>query len=131
MREVRLMLQILLAVASWLLFGWLWWRAIQYGPTETHLRGTLIVALIDLVIVVVTVLWIMWNKNIHRRKGPRTTVPAVDFDYMVDALGMPVEIRVPTGGSARFIVIDIASDGDTSRKVFADTDTLTPLAGES
>ncbi|GAB4283136.1 MAG: hypothetical protein Kow0067_03820 [Coriobacteriia bacterium] len=121
MRVVRLAVQIILALSGWVLFAWLWWRASQYGPTEAQLRGTLIVALIDLVIVLATMLWIVWNKDIYRRKGPRTTVPPVDFDYAVDALGTPVDIRVPVDGSERSIVIDIVDVQEQSRKVFTPT----------
>ncbi|HAL30729.1 MAG TPA: hypothetical protein DCP20_08465 [Coriobacteriia bacterium] len=131
MRVIRLIVQIILAVMGWVLFAWLWWRAIQYGPTEVHLRGTLIVAIIDLVIVSATILWIIWNKDIYRRKGARTTVPPVEFDYAVDALGTPVHVRVPSDGSARSIVIDIADDRGRPLKVFTSAEPAAVAVGEA
>ncbi len=131
MRTIRLIVQIVLAVLGWALFVWLWLRAIHYGPTEMHLRGTLIVAVIDLAIVLTTMLWILWNKSIYRRKGPRSTVPPVDFHYSADALGTPVDVRVPADGSIRSIVVDIVNDGAQPRKVFTSVDPATAEGGDA
>ncbi len=131
MRAIRSTVQIVLAVSGWAVFAWLWWRAIQDGPTGAQLRGALIVAVIDLVIVLATILWILWNKNIYRRKGPRSTVPVVDFDYSVDALGTPVDVRVPADGSIRSIVIDIADDREQLRKIFTSADPATAAVGDA
>lgn len=128
---IRLLVQVIVAVAGWVIFGWLWWRALEYGPTPTHLRGTVIVLLIDLVIVVVTVMWIVWNKDIYRRKGPRTTVPAVEFAYAVDALGTPVDIRVPLGQGERFIVIDKSAEQGEPIKSFTSASALATPADEA
>lgn len=131
MRTIRLIVQIILAVIGWALFAWLWWRAMQYGPTEAHLWGTLVVVAVDLIIVVATILWIVWNKNIYRRKGARTIVPPVEFDHATDALGTPVDVRVPTDGSARSIIITIASDQGEPRKLFTSAEQGSAMAGDA
>ncbi|MBN2841347.1 MAG: hypothetical protein JXP37_10370 [Coriobacteriia bacterium] len=118
MKVFRVLVQIVTAIIGWMVFGWLWWQAIVLGPSDIQLRGTVLVAIIDLVVVMVTALWILWNKDIYRRKGPRRSVPVVGFAYEQDALGTPVEIRGVTGGADRSIVVDIHDEDSGRVKVF-------------
>ncbi|MBC7266298.1 MAG: hypothetical protein QMD76_07135 [Anaerosomatales bacterium] len=119
MRTLSRLLQVLLAVVGWVVFGWLWWTAFRTGPTDSQLRGTLIVGTIDVGIVLVTILWVRWNIGVYRRKGPRTTVPPVDYAYDRDCKGVPVVgVDACRQSASRFLVIDLEGEGDSLTKVY-------------
>ena len=100
-------------VAGWVLFFWGWQRVIAAGPDFTELRLLMIGAAI--VVPVVTVSWILHNRGIHRRKGPRRHIPDAVLDYRVDFHGREVLADwAALEGAQR---VDIVIDGASKRYV--------------
>ena len=78
-----------LAIAvGWALFFWGWQRVLGRGADFGELQLLMLGAAI--VVPVVTVSWILHNRGIHRRKGPRRSVPEATLDYRVDFNGREV-----------------------------------------
>ncbi len=99
-------------VAGWLLFFWGWHRVLSGTPDFSELRLLMIGAAI--VVPVVTLSWILHNRGIHRRKGPRRSVPAATLAYGVDFNGR--EIVADFRSLARAQRVRIFIDG--SRKLY-------------
>lgn len=107
----RRILHALLIALGWLLFAWSWRRVTADGPAVGELQWLLLAAL--LVVPVLTLSWVAHNVGIHRRKGPRRSVPAVDMRYERDFNGRRIEADWPALAAARRI--DIVLDGDRKR----------------
>lgn len=99
-------------VAGWVLFFWGWHRVLAATPDFSELRLLMIGAAI--VVPVVTVSWILHNRGIHRRKGPRRSVPAATLAYGADFNGR--EIVADFRSLARAQRVCIVIDG--SRKLY-------------
>lgn len=93
-------------VAGWLLFFWGWHRVLAATPDFSELRLLMLGAAV--VVPVVTVSWILHNRGIHRRKGPRRSVPAATLAYAVDFNGREIVADFRSLGQAQrvWIVID-------------------------
>ena len=84
------------------------------APNETaELRTLLAMALV--VVSVLTLAWVAHNVGIHRRKGPRRSVPAVHVRHEADFNGRRLDADWAALASARRI--DIVLDGDRKRFV--------------
>lgn len=71
-----------------MLFFWGWRRVLAATPDFAELRLLMLGAAI--VVPVVTVSWILHNRGIHRRKGPRRHVAAAKVEYRVDFNGREI-----------------------------------------
>ena len=61
----------LMALAGWILFVYWWWIVFQ-RVSETEIRFTLVfIALALAFVVLITVFWVLHNRAIWKRKGPR------------------------------------------------------------
>ena len=112
----RRLLHLLLIAAGWALFIWGWLRVTAGRPELGELRVLMLSAL--LVVPVLTLGWVAHNVGIHRRKGPRRTVPAAPPRPAVDFNG-----RRLTADWASLVAsrrIDIVLDGDAKRFVARD-----------
>jgi hypothetical protein len=98
-------------VAGWGLFFWGWQRVLAGRPDFTELRWLMIGAAI--VVPVVTVSWILHNRGIHRRKGPRRSVAEVPLDYRIDFNGR--EVQGDFAALLREQRVEIVVDGATKR----------------
>jgi hypothetical protein len=67
------------------------------------------------VVPVITVSWILHNRGIHRRKGPRRSVPAATLEYRVDFHGR--EVLADWDALAAVQRVDIVVDGPSKRYV--------------
>jgi len=94
-------------VAGWVLFFWGWQRVLAATADFSELRILMIGAAV--VVPVVTVSWILHNQGIHRRKGPRRSVPAATLAYRVDFNGR--EIVADFRGLAEARRVDVVVDG--------------------
>ncbi|MBI5720176.1 MAG: hypothetical protein HZC37_21080 [Burkholderiales bacterium] len=79
---------VLAIVAGWVLFFWGWHRVLASTPDFAALQLLMLGA--ATVVPVVTVSWILHNRGIHRRKGPRRHVPAATLEYRVDFNGREI-----------------------------------------
>lgn len=102
-----------MVLAGWLLFAWCWRVVTADHPSIGQLSDLLIGALV--VVPVFTVSWVMHNLGIHRRKGPRRSVPAVEQRYERDYNGRL--IHADWAALASVQRIDIVIDGDSKRFV--------------
>lgn len=75
-------------VAGWVLFFWGWHRVLAATPDFSELRLLMIGAAI--VVPVVTVSWILHNRGIHRRKGPRRSITPATLAYAADFNGRAI-----------------------------------------
>jgi hypothetical protein len=101
--------------AGWVLFFWGWHRVLVGHPDFEALR--LLVLGAATVVPVVTVSWILHNRGIHRRKGPRRSVPTATLHYQVDFNGR--EVVADFRALAEAQQIHIAVDG--GRKLYRAT----------
>ncbi|MCC7151496.1 MAG: hypothetical protein IT501_05800 [Rubrivivax sp.] len=108
----------LLVLAGWVLFAWSWQRVTADRPELGELRWLMMGALI--VVPLLTLAWVAHNVGIHRRKGPRRSVPVVEVRYEADFNGRSIEADWTALAQARRV--DIVVDG--SRKRFVDADRL-------
>lgn len=112
----RRVLHALVIVAGWLLFAWSWHRVTADKPELGELRLLMLGALA--VVPPLTLGWVAHNVGIHRRKGPRRSVPAVALRYDTDFNGRRIEADWTLLAHARRI--DIVVEGDRKRFVADD-----------
>lgn len=101
--------------AGWILFFWGWHRVLAGRPDFDALRLLMLGA--ATVVPVVTISWILHNRGIHRRKGPRRNVPVATLQYQVDFNGR--EVVADFRALAEAQQVHIAIDGGRKRYVAA------------
>ena len=101
-------------VAGWSLFFWGWHRVLVRAPDFAELRLLMLGA--ATVVPVVTVSWILHNRGIHRRKGPRRHVAAATLEYRVDFNGREIVADFRALAQARRVHIVV----DGARKHYRD-----------
>lgn len=112
----RRVLHALVIAAGWLLFAWSWHRVTADKPELGELRLLMLGALA--VVPPLTLGWVAHNVGIHRRKGPRRSVPAVAMRYDTDFNGRRIDADWARLAQARRI--DIVVDGGHKRFVADD-----------
>lgn len=97
----------ILVLFGWFLFGGFWWIILQQGPHS--LSGIIwLLASALIVLPIVTLYWVMHNRGIHARKGPRRQVQVVETTYTQDWAGRPVRADFDQLRQARRIIIHSA-----------------------
>ncbi|HEX5674834.1 MAG TPA: hypothetical protein VFX83_05630, partial [Azonexus sp.] len=113
----------ILVVFGWLLFGGFWWAVLQQGPHSlSNIIWLLAIALV--VLPIITLYWVMHNRGIHARKGPRRQVQVVESAYAQDWAGRPVHARFDQLRQARLITIHSTAD---EKYFLTPTDSLQPI----
>lgn len=104
---------------GWSLFGGLWWLVLLQ---ETYPLANLFWLLGGAVVLLpaITLYWVIHNRGIYARKGPRRQVQVAATAYTHDWSGRPVIASFDQLGHARHIVIR----GSASEKVFLSGDAL-------
>ena len=82
----RRLLQTIVALFGWVLFVYWWWLVFQRVSRKEIVYTTIFIASTTSIAIVVTSLWSLHNKRLHRRRGPRTQVRPVREDYSRDIL---------------------------------------------
>lgn len=93
----------LLIAIGWVGFGWLWWRVGTYSWDSRDLQ--LLVLAAALFFPVATGAWVLHNRGIYRRRGPRRSVQAVAYTGQ-DIHGRPVAADWSLLQAAHEVVID-------------------------
>jgi len=89
-RAGRRLVQGLVALAGWVLFAYWWWVVFTQRVSRRDIVFTVIfVAATTAIAIVVTGIWSLHNKRLHRRRRPRARVHEVREDYAADILGRP------------------------------------------
>ena len=100
---------IILVVFGWALFGGFWWAVLQQGSNSLS-RIVWLLATALVVLPVITLYWVMHNRGIYNRNGPRRQVQVVDAPYMRDWAGRPVRADFDALRQARLITIRSTAD---------------------
>ncbi len=130
--RISQLLQVLVAIAGWLVFAAMWWWAFdRRGPSTDQVRDLAAVAVFSLAVVVVTSLWVRYNVQIYRIKGPRTRIPEGDRDYSHDTVGRPILAHFETLAYERSIVIDIIDGPRGPVKVYSLAEGVTSSGEEA
>lgn len=82
----RRLLQTIVALSGWGLFVYWWWLVFQRVSRKEIVFTAIFIAVSASIAIVVTALWSLHNKRLHRRKGPRTKIRPVREDYSRDTL---------------------------------------------
>lgn len=112
----RRLLHTLLVLAGWVGFVWGWWRVAGGQHDVAQLRLLILGSIV--VVVVLTLGWVAHNVGIHRRKGPRKSVPRVQPRHEVDFNGRRLDADWEALRQARRV--DIELDGDCKHFVSPD-----------
>ncbi len=108
---VREVAHVLIATATWVLFFYWWAIVLPQVRRKDAIVAALIIVLASLATAVLTAVWVRYNLDIYRRKGPRLLLTPAVPDRDVDALGRRI-VR-PDDGSLRLSrVVVVAVDGD-------------------
>ena len=106
MRTFRLILQVMLAVLGWVLMGLGWYFVVSTNPIHTHnVSGLVLLCVVAAIAIIFTNWWIGYNRDIYRRKGPRTHVPVAHYDYSVDVDGARIDADFSELKTERYIHI--------------------------
>lgn len=89
---------------GWLLFGWLWWLVMQQGWDSQRLWWLVLGSL--LVVPAITIIWILHNRAIYRRLGPRRGLRDVSERYDEDFNGRRIDADWSSLRTAACVHID-------------------------
>lgn len=95
---------LLLLIAGWVIFALSWWEVLGQ-PWETETLRQLIIGAI-VIVPTLTIAWILHNRRIHQRLGPRKAVRPVPLRYEVDFNGRRIEADWAVLQQARYVVIE-------------------------
>lgn len=104
------LLHLLLNLLGWVLFVGFWWHVLTTQEIDPRSILILIVGSL-LVLPMVTLIWVLHNRGIHLRKGPRTSVRQVEELYAADWEGRRVHADWPVLKQARVVTISVDETG--------------------
>lgn len=115
---------LVVVVAGWCLFGGFWWTVL-WQPAHPLTNIIWLIASALVLLPAVTLYWILHNRGIYARKGPRRKVLVVEAVYANDWAGRPVHAEFGQLRQARLITIHSTAE----EKFFqASTRSLSPEA---
>lgn len=100
---------IILVVFGWVLFGGFWWAVLQQESNSLSNIVWLVAGALVL-LPVITLYWVMHNRGIYDRKGPRRHVQVVEAPYAQDWAGRPVQADFDQLRQASLITILSTAD---------------------
>ena len=100
---------VILVMFGWVLFGGFWWAVLQQESNSlSNIVWLLASALV--VLPLVTLYWVLHNRGIYDRKGPRRQVQVVETAYAQDWAGRPVRADFDQLRRAQTITIHSTAD---------------------
>lgn len=106
----RRLLHALLLLAGWMLFFWFWWHVVTTQEIDSR-QVMLLIGGAVLLLPLLTLMWVLHNRNIFKLKGPRTCVRVVQEDYRADWEGRAVHADWAGLKSARVVTIEVDESG--------------------
>ena len=97
------LVHLLVVALGWAVFGWFWWRVAGHSWDSRDLR--LLVLAATLLFPLVTGAWVLHNRGIYRRLGPRRSVNTVRYAAQ-DIHGRPVAADWGLLLTAHDVVVD-------------------------
>lgn len=98
-----------LVVFGWVLFGAFWWVVLPQSP-DAFINIAWLIAAALFLLPVITLYWVMHNRGIYARKGPRQHVQLVATSYAHDWAGRPVRADFDALRQAQEITILCAAE---------------------
>lgn len=100
---------LILIVAGWCLFGGFWLIVLRQPP---HPLANIVWLLAGALVLLplITLYWVLHNRGIYARKGPRRQVRDVEATYTKDWAGRPVRAEFDQLRQARLITIRSTAD---------------------
>lgn len=101
---LHVLFHVLIVVAGWGLFTWGWWRVVSGDPA----RPAVVVSLIIITLIVaplITLYWVLHNRDIYLRKGPRLSGRTAVGGYSEDWTGRMVHAQFDKLRASYLVVI--------------------------
>lgn len=112
----------ILVIVGWCLFGGFWYAVLlQKSHSLSNIVWLLASALI--LLPVITLYWVLHNRGIHSRKGPRQQVQVVEASYEQDWAGRPVHANFDQIKLAYLVTIESTAE---QKRFLAPIDALQP-----
>ena len=122
----RVALHLALGALGWLILGGFWvWQLAVYIPA-TWVEGVVLLGAIFAVYLVLTPLWVTWNRNIYGRRHRRNTPLLREVRLERDALGRPTVGSPST--QAALVRVSMIADGRL--KLYATEEPTTRAAAQ-
>ncbi len=99
-----------LVALGWLVFAWSWWKVLFVQPVAALDLG-LLIAGAALIAPAITLAWVVHNRGIYARKGPRQGNVAHAHAYTQDWAGAPVHADFALLRQAPRILVEHAATG--------------------
>jgi hypothetical protein len=109
--RLQALVHVIAIVAGWGLFFWFWWRVAGQPWDSIDLQRLVIAAAVGFPLV--SGAWILHNRGIYKRRGPRRAIPPGPMHYDADFNGRQVDSDWAALRAER--QIEIALDGDVKR----------------
>lgn len=98
-------LHVLVVVIGWGIFGWGWWTVgFEQSPHPAVIASLILVTLI--VAPLVTLYWVLHNRGIYLRKGPRLGVRSATEIYKQDWAGRLVHAKFDELRHSQLVIIN-------------------------
>lgn len=102
---VHVFLHVLVVVIGWGIFGWSWWTVgFEQSPHPAVFASLILVTLI--VAPLVTLYWVLHNRGIYSRKGPRLGVSSATEIYKQDWAGRLVHANFEELRQSQLVIIN-------------------------
>lgn len=102
---VHVLIHVVLVLVGWFIFGWFWWKVLfEQVSSPTDLSWLVIGTLVG--IPAITLGWVLHNRNLYARKGPRTHGRYVADTYTHDWMGRLVLASFDELRRVPFVIID-------------------------
>jgi hypothetical protein len=127
---VRQSLHAAIGVCAWGAFAALWaWQLNGYLPNQ-WLDGLFLIAFALVAYAVATPLWVMWNRNIYRRRHNRLAPTICQVSFTTDRLGRQLVIAPAIGRNSNRITIDLDEANGAKHYAAPDPEAEPPAAQE-
>lgn len=123
-RLLRKLAHLLVVALGWIGFAWLWLK-VATRPWDSEglvwlIAGSLLLA------PLLTGIWVLHNRSIHRRKGERQAVAAADMSYARDWHGRSVHADWSALRRSRLVLISVEGDRKTYHGSLVETAAANP-----